>query len=80
MDLVRLATLGLVQEIVLVAGDSDLVPAIHHVKDAGIPVSLWYEHGSAHDELLDACDEVHCLSKDLIGACLRDNQADFTKA
>lgn len=80
VDLVRLASLGLIKEAVLVAGDSDLVPAIYHVKDAGVSVSLWYEHGSAHDELLDACDELHGLTKDFIGACLRETHADFIKA
>lgn len=77
VDLVRLASLGLIQEAVLVAGDSDLVPALHYVKDAGVSVTLWYEHGSAHDELLDACDERHALTRDVIGGCLRE---DFTKA
>ncbi|MBO9542378.1 NYN domain-containing protein [bacterium] len=72
VDLVRLASLGQIQEAYLVAGDSDLVPAINHVKDAGVSVGLYFEPGSVHDELLDACDELHPLSWEFVSDCLRD--------
>lgn len=76
VDLVRLASTGQIVEAVLVAGDSDLVPAIYHVKDAGVSVGLWYEPGSAHDELLDACDELRPLSWEFISSVLREPPGD----
>lgn len=70
-DLVRLTVGGQIKEAVLVAGDSDFVPAISIAKDAGVLVTLCYAPGAAHDELLDACDELVPLTRDLLEECLR---------
>lgn len=70
-DLVRLSVGGQIKEAVLVAGDSDFVPAIAIAKDAGVLVTLCYAPGAAHDELLDACDELVPISRDLLEDCLR---------
>ncbi len=70
-DLVRLSVAGQIKEAVLVAGDSDFVPAIAIAKDAGVLVTLCYAPGAAHDELLDACDELVPISRDLLEDCLR---------
>ncbi len=71
-DLVRLSVSGQIKEAVLVAGDSDFVPAIAIAKDAGVLVTLCYAPGAAHDELLDACDELVPITRDLLEDCLRN--------
>jgi uncharacterized LabA/DUF88 family protein len=72
VDLVRLAWSGKINKAVLVTGDSDFVPAVRDVKDAGIIVELWFSrcmHMS--DELFQVCDDRFPLSRDLIDKCRR---------
>lgn len=71
VDMVRLSTGRQISEAVLVAGDSDFVPAIAHCKDSGVAVSLYYAPGTVSDELLDVCDELHPFGQDLVNGCLR---------
>lgn len=56
VDLVRLAWLKEVQRVVLLAGDSDFVPAVLDAKAAGVHVTLRFLPGTAHDDLVAACD------------------------
>ncbi|MNK79283.1 NYN domain protein [compost metagenome] len=77
-DLVRLSISGQIKEAVLVAGDSDFVPAIAIAKDAGVLVTLCYAPGAAHDELLDACDELVPITRDLLEDCLRTAPATLS--
>jgi uncharacterized LabA/DUF88 family protein len=69
VDLVRLACEKQIQRAVLIAGDSDFVPAIQVAKDAGTIVQLY--HGVSprpHDELLRCCDDRMVIDQKLIDA------------
>ena len=60
VDLVRHAAAGHIQHAVLIAGDSDFIPAVEAAKERGVVVSLWCNSGSsAHKELVALADEVH---------------------
>ena len=67
VDLVRLACEHQIQRAVLIAGDSDFVPAIEIAKDAGAVVALYYHSNpKPHDELLQACDERYLIDQAFI--------------
>ena len=58
VDLVQLAHTGKIHKAVILAGDSDFVPAVQAVKQIGVEVLLY--HGpriTTHQELWDTCDE-----------------------
>ena len=56
IDLTLHAAKGTVDEVFIVAGDSDFIPAIEAAKSDGIVTYL--VHGlNAHDDLLDKVDE-----------------------
>ena len=56
VDLVRLAWRGEIARAVVVTGDSDFVPAIADARAAGVHVTLRFFPGTAHADLLAACD------------------------
>jgi hypothetical protein len=56
VDLVRLAWLKEITHAVVVAGDSDFIPAVADARAAGVHVTLRFLPGTAHDDLLAACD------------------------
>ncbi len=56
----------------VIAGDSDFVPAVEQAKDAGVVVRLLYFRESCHDELLDAVDERVEITQVLVDFCQRD--------
>ncbi|MBM4036354.1 MAG: NYN domain-containing protein [Planctomycetes bacterium] len=67
VDLVRLSCEKQIQRAVLIAGDSDFVPAIQVARDAGTIVQLY--HGSnprPHDELLRVADDRIAIDDALI--------------
>ena len=66
VDLVRISSMRQVDTAVIITGDSDIVPAIEVARDCGVVVSLYYSEKARHDELLQACDERHPISQDLI--------------
>jgi uncharacterized LabA/DUF88 family protein len=58
VDMVQLGLTRQIGKVILLAGDSDFLPAIEAVKAAGVLVELW--HGpkdTYHAELWQACDE-----------------------
>ena len=60
VDLVRHAAAGHIQHAVLVAGDSDFVPAVDAAKDHGVTLSLWCGNfNTVHKDLIALADEVH---------------------
>lgn len=60
VDLVRHAAAGHIQHAVLVAGDSDFVPAVEAAKEHGVTVSLWCGNfRTVHKDLIALADEVH---------------------
>jgi uncharacterized LabA/DUF88 family protein len=77
VDMVRLAFEEHVEFIILVAGDSDFVPAIEAARAAGVTVILYYGGPTkdgfrqTHDELRLACDESVQIDRSLIEANTR---------
>ncbi len=55
-----------IEHAVLIAGDSDFVPAIKKAKAYGAIVHLYYHPSSVHNELLDEIDELHPITEELI--------------
>lgn len=65
-DIVEMCFNKNIQHAVLIAGDSDFVPAIKKAKDYGSVVHLYYHPESVHNQLLDEVDELHLLTEKLI--------------
>lgn len=60
VDLVRHAAAGHIQHAILVAGDSDFVPAIEAAKEHGVTVTLWCgQANTVHKDLIALADEVY---------------------
>lgn len=55
-----------IDNVIVVAGDADFVPAIKKAKDYGAIVHLFYHPKSVHNELLDNADELHEITAELI--------------
>ncbi len=70
VDLVQLAAKQNIQEAILVAGDSDFIPAIVAAKSEGVLVKLF--HGAnPHNELWKEADERIRIDRELIDAVSR---------
>ncbi len=60
VDMVRHTAAGHIQHVIVVAGDSDFIPAIEAAKESGATVSLWCgEENTVHRDLVDLADVVH---------------------
>jgi uncharacterized LabA/DUF88 family protein len=60
VDMVRHSAAGHIQHAVLVAGDSDFIPAVEAAKESGATVSLWCsDDNTVHKDLIDLADIVH---------------------
>lgn len=60
VDMVRHSAAGHIQHAIVLAGDSDFIPAIEAAKESGATVSLWYgEDNSIHKDLLNLADITH---------------------
>ena len=74
VDMVQLAATRQINRAVLVAGDSDFVPAIEVVKQHGVLTVLWHgpmrsgSRSNVHRELWDTCDERNELTHDIVTA------------
>jgi uncharacterized LabA/DUF88 family protein len=66
VDLVRMSIGGYINKAVLVAGDSDYVPAIEPANDAGVLTQLYYHPTPKSSELLNACGDRFIITQDLI--------------
>lgn len=62
-DLVKHSAAGHIQHAILIAGDSDLIPAVKSCKESGVTLTLWCgpDH-TVHRDLISAADEVHHYS------------------
>jgi len=61
-DMVRHAAAGHIQHAVLVAGDSDFIPAVQAAKESGVTISLWRgPMNTVHKDLIALADEVNAL-------------------
>ena len=70
VDMVQLSAKGHVQQVILLAGDSDFIPAVVAAKAEGVLVRLF--HGSnCHADLLREVDERVQLNQALIDSVLR---------
>ena len=69
LDITNMSFENQIQHAVLIAGDSDFVPAIKKAKDYGIIVHLYYHPSSVHNEILDEVDELHEINEELIDSC-----------
>jgi len=77
LDIVDMCFDKQIEQVILIAGDADFVPAIRKAKSHGAIVHLFYHPSSVHNELLDEIDELHLLSKEFIDRCkktLDENQ------
>ena len=65
VDLVKLSANRHIQQAILIAGDSDFIPAISAAKDEGVMVKLY--HGRRpHRELLEEVDEHFRIEQALV--------------
>lgn len=63
--MIRLALKNKIQQIILITGDSDFVPAVQYVKEEGVLVHL--RHGEkASTELIQVCDTGKKLSRSVL--------------
>lgn len=67
VDMVRLAFIGKLDRVVLVSGDSDFVPAIEAVRDAGLTTTLLHApEMNAHHSLVACVDERKPLTQGML--------------
>ncbi len=66
IDLVKLSINRTIQKAILIAGDSDFVPAIKEAKEQGTVIKTFYCKHSIHDELTKACDEMGEITPELL--------------
>lgn len=60
VDMVRHSAAGHIQHVILVAGDSDFIPAVEAAKESGATVSLWCgDEKTVHKDLVDLADIVN---------------------
>lgn len=60
VDLVRHAAAGHIQHAILVAGDSDFIPAVETAKESGVTMTVWCgAFNTVHRDLIVLADEVH---------------------
>ncbi|MEK6935244.1 MAG: NYN domain-containing protein [Nanoarchaeota archaeon] len=70
LDIATMSYENQIQHAVIIAGDSDFIPAIKKAKDYGVITHLYYHPSSVHNELLDEVDEIHEINKNLIDKCI----------
>lgn len=73
LDIASVVSRGRVQMIVLVSGDSDLIPAVQFAQQEAVLVRL--VHGpkhTYHQDLWDIADERYEITQDVIDRCLMD--------
>ena len=70
VDMVKLAAKGHIQQAILVAGDSDFIPAVVEAKSEGVLVRLF--HGeNCHSDLWQEADERIRIDQTLIDSATR---------
>ncbi len=74
VDMVNLAATRQISGVILLAGDSDCLPAVRVAKEHGVVVTLFHSQnpGSYHRELWQECDERFPLTEDFIKSLLAD--------
>lgn len=69
VDLVTLSSRNQIDSAIIIAGDSDLIPAIDMAKNNGTIIYLYYHPKCIHNELLNACDERILMTNDMWKKC-----------
>jgi uncharacterized LabA/DUF88 family protein len=64
VDLTRLAWKQEITRAVLLTGDADFVPAVEDARAAGVEVVLRYAPGTAHQDLIAACNRAEPLTRE----------------
>lgn len=72
LDMAKLAWEGAITRAVLVAGDSDFVPAVEAVREAGVEVVLRHGPQTAHPDLVAACNRAEILTREGLEAVRLD--------
>jgi uncharacterized LabA/DUF88 family protein len=70
VDLVQLSIKRSIGTAILVAGDSDFLPAVEVAREEGVLVHLFH-FGRPHRELWDACDERTEIAQDIVSRLRR---------
>jgi uncharacterized LabA/DUF88 family protein len=70
VDMVRLCSKKQIQEVILIAGDADLVPAVEACKEEGAIVRLYYHPSAISDELLNVADERYEIDAKLVASII----------
>ena len=55
-----------IQNIILVSGDSDFIPAVKYVQDQGTRVYLWCANKDQNGELARNCDGANALTEEVL--------------
>lgn len=71
VDMVQLAATRQINRALLLAGDSDFVPAVEVAKQHGVLVVLWCG-STAHRELWETCDDRFDIDAELVSKIKRD--------
>lgn len=68
IDMVSLGATRQISDVILLAGDSDYVPAVETVKPFGINIILYHgpRKGTYHQDLWKRCDERYPITQELI--------------
>ncbi len=66
LDIVSMCFDNQIQHAIIVAGDSDFIPAIKKAKEHGAIIHLFYHPSSVHNELLDEVDESYIIDENFI--------------
>ncbi len=69
LDIATMSYEEQIQHAILIAGDSDFIPAIKKAKDYGVIIHLYYHHSSVHNDLLDEVDELDEITGELVSSC-----------
>jgi uncharacterized LabA/DUF88 family protein len=81
VDMVRHSAAGHIQHAIVIAGDSDFIPAIEATKESGATVTLWHgEANTIHRDLIKLSDIVHQLDiKKMPGIKVKDKNSSLRK-
>lgn len=66
LDIVDMCSDKQIEHAIIIAGDSDFVPAIEKAKTKGAVIHLFYHPSSIHNELLDKVDERYEITPDFL--------------
>jgi len=68
LDIVDISFENYVSHIIIVAGDSDFVPAVQKAKNYGMITHLFYHKDSVHNQILDEIDELYQITQEIINS------------